>query len=425
MNPTTFEILAACLFALAVLHTFMIKSFHHLANLSPPGSVRANFLHLFGEIEIVFGIWAGLLVASISLLEGRLKAIHYLEGLNFTEPMFVFAIMTVAATRPVLQFAGSLIGVCSRLLFISERVAFYLIAMILGPLLGSFITEPASMTVTALILRDRYFTADVSDRFKYVTIAVLFVNVSIGGTLTPFAAPPILMVAGLWHWDLSFMVSHFGWKAFLAVAVNALLATIYLYKEIRSGTGDQSQAVQQPAPWWLCALHLATLAAIATVMHHTVVFMGIFLYFLGLTVVTRQYQDELQLRGSLLVALFLAGLVVLGGPQRWWLEPLISNLKPLPLFGGATLLTAFTDNAALTYLGAQLPNVSDAFKYALVAGAVSGGGLTVIANAPNPAGFSILRSRFGPEGISPIGLFKAGLIPTFIAMLCFWFLPAL
>jgi hypothetical protein len=425
MNPTLFEILAAVLFALAVLHTFMIKRFHHLANLSPPGSVRANILLLFGEIEIVFGIWAGLLVASVFLIEGRLKAIHYLEGLSFTEPIFVFAIMTVAATRPVIQFAGSLIGICSRLLFLSERVAFYLITLIVGPLLGSFITEPASMTVTALLLRDRYFTPEVSDRFRYVTLAVLFVNVSIGGTLTPFAAPPILMVAGTWQWDFAFMMSHFGWKAFLAVAVNALLATIYLYKEIRSSAGDHIQAAQEPVPWWLRGLHLAALAVIATVMHHPVVFMGVFLYFLGLTVVTPRYQDELQLKGSLLVAFFLAGLVVLGGPQRWWLEPLISNLKPLPLFGGTTLLTAFTDNAAITYLGAQLPNVSEAFKYALVAGAVSGGGLTVIANAPNPAGFSILRPRFGSEGISPIGLFKAGLIPTLIAMLCFWFLPSL
>lgn len=425
MAPTPFEILATVLFALAVLHTFLIKNFHHLATRSHPGSVRANMLHLLGEIEIVFGIWGGLLVASVFLLNGKMQAIQYLEGLNFTEPIFVFAIMTVAATRPVVQFAVSLIGNCSRVAFLPARVAFYFVSLVIGPLLGSFITEPAAMTVTALILRDRYFTAAVSDRFRYVTLAVLFVNISIGGVLTPFAAPPVLMVASTWQWDLSFMLSHFGWKAVLAVIVNSILATAFLYKEIRNSTEDSLATALPPAPRWLCALHLAALAAIATVMHHPVVFMGVFLYFLGLTIVTRQYQDELQLGGSLLVALFLAGLVVLGGPQRWWLEPLISNLKPLALFGGATLLTAFTDNAAITYLGSQLPNVSEAFKYALVAGAVSGGGLTVIANAPNPAGFSILRSKFGLEGINPIRLFRTALIPTLIAMICFWLLPSL
>jgi hypothetical protein len=424
MNPTTLEILATCLFALAVIHTFLIKKFHHLAAQSPPSSVRANLFHLFGEIEIVFGIWAGLLLGLVFILNGKLQAIQYLEGLNFTEPIFVFAIMTVAATRPVIQFAAATIGVCSRLLFLPARMAFYLISLIIGPLLGSFITEPASMTVTALLLRDRYFTTDVSDRFRHATLAVLFVNVSIGGTLTPFAAPPILMVANVWQWDFGFMISHFGWKALVAVILNAILVTVYLRKELTDSTTETVEATVQPSPWWLCALHLATLAAIATVMHHPVVFMGILLYFLGLTLVTNQYQDELQLKGSLLVAFFLAGLVVLGGPQRWWLEPLISSTSPLPLFLGTTLLTAFTDNAAITYLGAQLPNVSEAFKYALVAGAVSGGGLTVIANAPNPAGFSILQPKFGPEGINPMSLFRAAIIPTLIAMLCFWFLPS-
>jgi Putative Na+/H+ antiporter len=422
MNPTAFEILATVLFALAVLHTFMIKGFHHLATQCRPGSVQANLFHLLGEIEIVFGIWAGFLLVSVFLLEGKLKAIHYLESLNFTEPIFVFAIMAVAATRPVLQFASALIDFVSRLVFLPGRVAFYLVSLIIGPVLGSFITEPASMTVTALLLRDRYFTPAASDRFRYVTLAVLFVNVSIGGTLTSFAAPPILMVASPWQWDFGFMISHFGWKALAAVIINAGLASAFLYKEIKTSAPDPSETAVQPSPRWLSALHLLALAAIATVMHHPVVFMGVFLYFLGLTVVTRQYQDELQLKSSLMVAFFLAGLVVLGGPQRWWLEPLISRMTPLPLFLGTTFLTAFTDNAALTYLGAQLPNVSDAFKYALVAGAVSGGGLTVIANAPNPAGFSILQQKFGPEGISPMGLFKAAVVPTLIAMASFWLL---
>jgi hypothetical protein len=218
------------------------------------------------------------------------------------------------------------------------------------------------------------------------------------------------------------MIYNFGWKALVGTIVNAGLATALLYKEIKASAPDPSAAALQPAPRWLSAIHLLTLGAIATVMHHPVVFMGIFLYFLGLTLVTRQYQDELQLKGSLLVAFFLAGLVVLGGPQRWWLEPLIRGMNPLPLFLGTTLLTAFTDNAAITYLGAQIPDVSEAFKYALVAGAVSGGGLTVIANAPNPAGFSILHSRFGPEGINPLRLFRAAALPTLVAMGCFWLL---
>jgi hypothetical protein len=423
MNPSHLEIFATILFGLAVLHTFLIKQFHHYATRCRPDSVRANLFFLLGEIEIVFGMWAGLLILGIFVLEGKFQMIQYLENLNFTEPVFVFAIMTVAATRPVIQVATLLINLSSRLVFLPHRVAFYLISLVVGPLLGSFITEPAAMTVTALLLRERYFTAASSDRLKYLTLATLFVNVSIGGTLTPFAAPPILMVASTWNWNFQYMISHFGWKALVAVLLNAGLVTVFLAKELKSSQPEPEESMLPLCPGWLCLVHIAALAAIATVMHHPVVFMGIFLYFLGITLVTRQYQDELQLKGSLLVAFFLAGLVVLGGPQKWWLEPLISRLSPLPLFLGATALTAFTDNAALTYLGAQLTGISEAFKYALVAGAVAGGGLTVIANAPNPAGFSILQGKFGPEGISPVTLFKSALIPTLIAMICFWILP--
>jgi hypothetical protein len=61
-------------------------------------------------------------------------------------------------------------------------------------------------------------------------------------------------------------------------------------------------------------------------------------------------------------------------------------------------------------------------KYARVAGAVSGGGLTVIANAPNPAGIGILQTSkaFGADGISTFGLFLGALIPTLIAIVFFW-----
>jgi di/tricarboxylate transporter len=89
---------------------------------------------------------------------------------------------------------------------------------------------------------------------------------------------------------------------------------------------------------------------------------------------------------------------------------------------GSTLLTAFNDNAAITYLASQAPGLSIGAKYAIVAGAVTGGGLTVIANAPNPAGQSILN-RFFNGGITPLSLAKAALIPTLIVGMCFMLIP--
>jgi Na+/H+ antiporter NhaD/arsenite permease-like protein len=172
----------------------------------------------------------------------------------------------------------------------------------------------------------------------------------------------------------------------------------------------------------LVAIHLFMLAGVVVFAHHPAIFMGLFLFFLGLAHAYERYQDRLLLREGLLVAFFLAGLEVLGGQQQWWLQPILSQLSEHAVFFGTTLLTAFTDNAALTYLGSLVDGLSDGFKYALVAGAVTGGGLTVIANAPNPAGLAILRPYFEDEAVKPLGLFLAALPPTLIAALLFWYL---
>jgi Na+/H+ antiporter NhaD/arsenite permease-like protein len=427
MQPSFVEFLATLLFALAVLHTFLSSQFQKIARRFREGSVGENFFHLLGEVETVFGLWAGILVALMACLGNRHSAVRYVESLNFTEPAFVFVIMTVAATRPVIALARRGILFLGHLIPLPREMAAYFACLFLGPLLGSFITEPAAMTVTALILRKRYYERPISARFMYITLAVLFVNVSIGGVLTPYAAPPVLMVASKWGWGLSHMLSHFGYKSIAAVAVNALGATLLLKRELKDLSAESAtlESAREFMPWWMMMLHVLILVAIVMSSHHLVIFMGVFLFFLGIVTITREYQEELKLRQSLLVGFFLAGLVVLGGLQSWWLAPAIQKLNALPLFLGATALTSITDNAALTYLGSLVPNTSHLFEYALVAGSVAGGGLTVIANAPNPAGYSILQDRFGEEGISPLKLLTAAALPTLVAMACLWLLPSL
>ena len=92
------------------------------------------------------------------------------------------------------------------------------------------------------------------------------------------------------------------------------------------------------------------------------------------------------------------------------------------VFFGATVLTAITDNAALTYLGSLIAGISDESKYMLVAGAVAGGGLTVIANAPNPAGVALLKRGFADETVGAGGLLLGALGPTAVAAAAFLFL---
>jgi predicted cation transporter len=274
------------------------------------------------------------------------------------------------------------------------------------------------MTLAALLLRDSLFAHPISDRLKYATLGVLFVNVSIGGTLTPFAAPPVLMVAKAWQWDFAFMLHNFGGKACLAVLFNALAATWLLRREL-SGLPQTRLQTEAPIPAGVTAIHLMALAGVVVFAHHPVIFIGLMLLFLGFASAYRQYQSPLILKEALLVSFFLSGLVVLGGLQRWWLEPLLMGLSSDAVFYGATALTAITDNAALTYLGSQVPGLSEEFKMALVAGAVTGGGLTLIANAPNPAGAAILKAHFTDNNIAPMRLLMAALPPTMVATLAF------
>jgi len=104
--------------------------------------------------------------------------------------------------------------------------------------------------------------------------------------------------------------------------------------------------------------------------------------------------------------------------QAWWIAPVLASLSEEPMFWSATVLTAFNDNALITYLSTLVPNLSDGLKAAVVEGAVTGGGLTVIANAPNPAGQALL-GRYFDGAISPRGLLLAAAIPTLVAAAMF------
>lgn len=414
-SPLSIEVIAAFLFAIAIIHTFSTKYFEHLAHTHPR---HAGIWHLLGEVEIVFGFWAMVLMLFMFAIKGTEQATAYLDSRNFTEPMFVFAIMVIAASRPILEFSGALVRFLARYLPLQQEMALYFVILALIPLLGSFITEPAAMTLAALMIRDTLFSRTMSNKFKYATLGVLFVNISIGGTLTPFAAPPVLMVAAKWNWDIWYMMANFGWKAAIAVVFNAASA-MYLFRHELTHLKMTGQQPKLAVPMPLVVVHLFFLVLVVAFAHHPKVFISLFLFFMGVTAAYKTYQSPLILREGLLVAFFLAGLVVIGGLQQWWLQPVLMGMSDNTVFFGAMTLTAFTDNAALTYLGSLVEGLSPEFKNALVAGAVTGGGLTVIANAPNPAGISILREKFSESSIHPLGLLIAALPPTFTALLAF------
>ncbi|MFT5089043.1 MAG: hypothetical protein ACI906_003464 [Candidatus Latescibacterota bacterium] len=533
-----FNVIATLIFLCAIIHTFLTSRFLEIshrwehdheekvkAGLKPKGSVHigAGIFHFLGEIEAVFGIWAIALVGAIVSFHDWHTAVGYLSyKVNYTEPMFVGVIMTLAATRPILKCAELLMWKVSNL-FGGMLAAWWLTILTVGPLLGSFITEPAAMTISALLLGEKFYELGPSDKFKYATLGLLFVNISVGGTMTHFAAPPVLMVAGPWNWDLMHMLTNFGWKAAIGIFISNGLYFYYFRSEMaelqqkyalvrmkrelqsryvsRKDLEDEFEALEEAldeqlgfntsfaskcaeikkqlydgimakidrdkvdlqlldeafeqrfeeikeqsmrktlpgllpfkrrppyrdpdwdqredwVPGWMMLIHAAFMAWTVLNAHYPALFIGGFLFYLGFAQATPHFQNRLDLKPPLLVGFFLAGLVMHGGVQGWWIAPVLGSLGELPLMIGATVLTAFNDNAAITYLSTLVPGFTDELKYAVVAGAVTGGGLTVIANAPNPAGQSILK-RYFAHGVSPIGLLKGALVPTIIMALCF------
>ncbi len=416
MNPTTLQLASGILFAAALIHVFLASRIERLAHRFPSHS---GTLHLLGEVEVVFGFWALVLFGVHSFLAGSTQAVAHLESLNFHEPIFVFVIMVVAGCRPVIQAASALVQILSRALPLPGAISFAFVTLGIAPLLGSFITEPAAMTVAALLLRERILLGNVTDRLRYATLGTLFVNISIGGVLTTFAAPPVLMVARTWEWDGGYMLSHFGVRAIPAVLLNAIVYVVLFRKELARLPREPARRTDG-VPLPLILVHLLFVALVVLVSHHTVLLVGVLLFFLGLVQAYRKHHSPLLLREALLVGFFLGGLVVLGSQQAWWLSPVVSGLSDKVLLLGATGLTAVVDNAALTYLGSLIPATTESFRYHLVAGAVTGGGLTLIANAPNPAGASILRERFPDSIIAPGRLLAWAFPPTMFALVAFW-----
>jgi Putative Na+/H+ antiporter len=440
-----FNLISTIIFLLAIIHTFLapkilswshrIQEAHDAALQEIHGadlegnvphrlrqSIPAALLHFLGEIEVVFGIWAVPLAVALVVAKGPDVARTYFDQqVSYVEPLFVVVIMAIAASRPIVQVAVKMMGLVAG----KSPVRWWFALLTLGPLLGSFITEPAAMTICAVLLGREFYRLGPSPRFMYATLGLLFVNISVGGALTNFAAPPVLIVAGKWGWSTLYMLETFGLRAVAGILVGNVIYFLVFRKEfaqLAANAGELSPDESddgEPVPLWITAVHVGFLAWTVYVAHEPALFIGGFLFFLAFTMATTAYQDALDMRPPTLVGFFLAGLVIHGGLQGWWIEPVLSRLTALPLLIGGAVLTAFNDNAAITYLATLVPNFSDSLKAAVVSGAIAGGGLTVIANAPNPAGQSLLQKYFPNGGISPGGLFLAALFPTLVMLVLF------
>lgn len=425
---------ATIIFALAVVHTFLSPWLHktslRLREQKKARLKHSNFYHfssevlfLLSEIEVIFGIWLIPLLIGMVLITSTQQTIQFLQSHDYTDALYIMVILVIVASRPIITFMERILEVVARLGKDSPSSWWWTI-MILAPISGALLKEPGAMALGAILLLEKFYVLNSSERFKYATMGLFFVNVSIGGMLTPFASRALFIVADKWDWSVGYMMGHFGWKAIISILVANTLYFILFRKEFpkyfpREVLKRERSENDRPTPIWITVVHLLFLAAVAYWGEYAPIFLGFFVLFLGFHRATSFYQRPLQLREGLLIGFFFASLIIHGDLQDWWVIPLFSNLPESMMVLVSCSLSAILDNAEVIYLGSKAPNLTETLRDALVIGAMASGGLTIIANAPNPIGLVTLRESFKKE-ISFWRLFRAALIPTLIVLAVFW-----
>ncbi len=437
------NLFASVIFLCAIIHTFSASWFLRLAKRreehdhiswlersdsggegEPPLRFLTVVLHYLGELEAVFGLWIVPLVFAITVSKGWDVTKNILEtSVHFNEAVFVVVIMAIASSQPVLYIAERVLSAIARAMG-GAPAAWWATILIVGPIFGSLITEPAAMTICALLLGQHFYRYKPSKILAYASVGLLFTNISVGGVLTHFAAPPVVIVAAKWKWSTPFMFHTFGWKALGAVCFSTC-AYLYLFRREfhaiakRVPPFDASHPVlEKPTPLGVVVVNLLFMAWTVLNAHSPQLVIGGFLFFLAFVDATRHFQRAVSLRMPLLVGFFLAGLVVHGTFQAWWIEPILNRLGEGSLLVSSVVLSAFNDNAAITYLASLVPHFSEDLRYLVLSGAVAAGGLTVLANAPNPAGNALL-ARYFEGGISQVFLFLAAIFPLAVNLMFF------
>lgn len=414
------KVLSSLIFFLAIIHTFLVSKFAIVAKKFPSHSFAYKILYIFSEIELVFIFWSFVFSVLLLIFYPYSYFVHSFSELSFHEPFFVFGIVVVSASRPILNLAKWLIEFIAQSLPFSPIQNQFFTILFFGPLLGSLITEPAAMTVVSLLISDHFKKKKFSKQFRYAVLAILLLSISIGGTLTHFAAPPIIMVSIPWELTTSKMFWRFGYKAILTNFVLVTSFLIFFKHEMNYKTHNKTENHFRIG---FIETSIFILLGLCILFAHRIeVMFLIMLFFYALSFFYKERIGQLNSKNALFISLFLIGLMFLGQTQKWWLITVLTKFHDWQLYLATASLTAVIDNAALTYLGSLTP-ISSSGQFAMLAGAVVGGGLTVMANAPNPIAFNILKSYFEEQEIDGVLLFKWSILPTTIAILVFWLLP--
>lgn len=384
-----------------------------------------EMVYFFGEIEVVFGLWAIPLLLSMVWFFDWDTPVAYIKSNHYTEAAYLFVSMAIAATYPVIRFVEQ---VSEKVMgwFEDTPLTWWMTLLTLGPLFASYLKDTSMMTIVAILLMRHFYIFRPPLKLALATQSLLFVNMGVAGSLTSVASPTALLVSGPWGWDTGFMFFTFGWKAMVGI-ITVNVVYWFLFRESFAALNRKAKTMflqkveVVDVPFWVTGVHLAFLVWVILTNNEPALYLGAFVLFLGFYQATHPYQIALSLRVPILIAFFVASLELHASLQGWWAEAFLESFKEQVLPFVALVLTTICHNSMVVYLATFVPHLTDRAKEAYFSGAIAASGLTLISSGANLIGYKVLSQAFD-EPIAPSTIFIYSFLPTFIMLAIFLYL---
>lgn len=431
------QIGALACFILSIVHIFMIPVFARLyrnyqnKRIAFPEDWKrflwlGEWYRLMSTIELVFLLWSVPLFFWFLYTEGYKGTMAYLNTRNYTFSMFIIVMWLLLGSKPIsyaVEHAFAKIANIGR----QSPKSWWLTVMFVAPLSTIFLRETGAIIIATTLLAKYFYDLSPSTRFSYATMGLLFSNVSIGGLLTTSSSRSLSMILRTLRWDNYEVMTHFGWKALLAICLST---TVYYYlfrREFHHFPRKIEHIINagRKIPIWIICVHIAMAFAAMRFRSAPVLMGGVCIFYVFFHRLTVFYQNKIDFWKVCCLGVFFIGMSFVGGLQEWWILKLVKNSSDFGYMWAAYILSIFLDNVLVNLMMHDLPVVTDCYLYLVVAGCMSAGGLTLIANTPNIVSFATLRPFFQKPSFSFWKLFLASLFPSVLALMLFWLLRGL
>lgn len=423
---------AAVFFFLSILHTFCTPFFYkrfqicqHKKMIFPEKWRKYLWLsesyRLLSSVDVIFIFWSVPLFLWFLYSEGYAEAIDYFNHRNYLFALFIMIMLILLESRPIVYLSECIFLTIAKIGKQSPKCWWWTL-MLGAPFSAILLKETGAMIIAATLLVRYFYKFAPSLRFSYATMGLLFSNISVGGLITDISSRALLLVSPALKGEQEFVIRHFSWKAVIAIFLSTTTYYLMFRKEFDHfpKVVKNASIADERVPIWLICLHVLFVAAIMSVRSVPLLMIGILILYLGLHQFTIFYQNSIRVTKVCCVGLFYAGLLILGGLQEWWMLVIMHRMSDFGYMFTSYILSMFLDNVLVNYLVHNLSVATDCFLYLVIAGCMSAGGVTILANAPNIVGYLIIKPFFPTSPVSLGRLFVFALGPSLIALMTFW-----